>query len=49
MKYYLFLDECGDQNLSNFNPDFPLFTLCGIIVSEVAYTQIQKEVEVLKQ
>ena len=22
MKYYLFLDECGDQNLSNFNPDF---------------------------
>jgi hypothetical protein len=49
MKYYLFLDECGDQNLSNFNPDFPLFTLCGVIVSEVAYTQIQKEVEVLKQ
>lgn len=49
MKYYLFLDECGDQNLGNFNPDFPLFTLCGVIVSETAYTQIQVQVEALKQ
>ena len=48
MKYYLFLDECGDQNLSNFNPDFPLFTLCGVIVSEAVYTQIQIQVKALK-
>lgn len=33
-KYYLFIDECGDQNLSNFDTNFPIFTLCGIIVSE---------------
>ena len=33
-KYYLFLDECGDQNIANFDPSFPIFTLCGIIVSE---------------
>lgn len=23
--YYLFLDECGDQNLANFDPSFPIF------------------------
>lgn len=33
-KYYLFIDECGDQNLENYNPDFPIFTLCGILVSQ---------------
>jgi len=33
-KYYLFLDECGDQNLANFDPSFPIFTLCGIVISQ---------------
>ena len=33
-KYYLYVDECGDQNLANFDTNFPIFTLCGIIVSE---------------
>lgn len=32
-KYYLYIDECGDQNLENFNPEFPIFTLCGVLVS----------------
>jgi hypothetical protein len=49
MVYYLFLDECGDQNLSNFNPDFPLFTLCGIIVSETDYKLITGRIVQLKQ
>jgi len=48
MKYYLFLDECGDQNLSNFNPDFPLFTLCGVIVSEADYATICERISALK-
>jgi len=48
MKYYLFLDECGDQNLSNFNPDFPLFTLCGIIVSEIDYNAMCERIIRLK-
>jgi hypothetical protein len=34
MKYYLYLDECGDHNLANFDPSFPIFTLCGILISE---------------
>lgn len=47
--YYLFLDECGDQNLSNFNPDFPVFTLCGIIISEDDYLVMEQKVKSLKQ
>ncbi|MDF9830549.1 DUF3800 domain-containing protein [Parabacteroides sp. PF5-6] len=37
MKYYLFLDECGDQSLANIDVNFPIFTLCGILVSETEY------------
>lgn len=33
-KFILYLDECGDQNLASFDPQFPIFTLCGIVVSE---------------
>lgn len=32
-KYYLYIDECGDHQLEKFNPNFPIFTLCGILVS----------------
>ncbi|MDR0829340.1 MAG: DUF3800 domain-containing protein [Prevotellaceae bacterium] len=49
MKYYLFLDESGDQNLANFNPIFPIFTLCGVIVSEENYRKMEKDVFELKQ
>lgn len=27
--YYLYLDECGDQNLANFDPSF-LFLHCVV-------------------
>lgn len=49
-KYYLYIDECGDQNLENFNPEFPIFTLCGVLVSrenrrklEAAFISLKKE------
>ena len=48
-KYYLFLDECGDQNLSNFDPFFPVFTLCGVIMSQKQLDVITEKVEALKQ
>lgn len=32
-KYYLFIDECGDHNLAKYDSGFPVFTLCGILVS----------------
>ena len=49
MKYYLFLDECGDQNLANFDPTFPIFTLCGIIISESDYETMGHKVIDMKQ
>jgi hypothetical protein len=49
MKYFLFLDECGDQNLAGFDSSFPVFTLCGILVSENDYDLIVKEVMAMKR
>ena len=48
MKYYLFLDECGDQNLANFDPSFPIFTLCGIIMSEIDYVATERKIIEMK-
>ena len=33
MKYNLYIDESGDHGLSNLDPDFPVFILCGIVIS----------------
>jgi len=49
MRYYLFLDECGDQNLANFDPLFSVFTLCGIITSENDYETMGHRVIEMKQ
>ncbi|GHU57154.1 hypothetical protein FACS189411_09880 [Bacteroidia bacterium] len=49
MKYYLFLDECGDQNLADFEATFPIFTLCGILVSEKEYLCLEKLVVEMKK
>lgn len=48
-KYYLFLDECGDQNLANFDPSFPIFTLCGIILSEAQLQMLAIQIDDLKK
>lgn len=47
--YYLYLDECGDQNLANFDPSFPIFTLCGVIVSEEKLYELERQINDLKQ
>lgn len=49
VKYYLFIDECGDQNLSNFDEQFPIFTLCGIIVAEDKKEWLEDQVRQLKE
>lgn len=49
MKYYLFIDESGDHNLGNFNPIFPVFTLCGIIISETNYKVFDQQLNDLKE
>lgn len=48
-KYYLFVDECGDQNLSNYDALFPIFTLCGVIVSEQAKNLLDQKICDLKR
>lgn len=48
-KYYLFLDECGDQNLANFDPSFPVFTLCGIVLSEEQLQILSSQINDLKK
>lgn len=48
-KYYLYIDECGDQNLSNFDEQFPIFTLCGVLVEESKRDWLEQEVRCLKE
>lgn len=47
-KYYLFIDECGDHNLAKYDPGFPVFTLCGILVSRQNLNALNKAFENLK-
>ncbi|MDD6889052.1 MAG: DUF3800 domain-containing protein [Bacteroidales bacterium] len=47
-KYYLFIDECGDHNLVKYDPAFPVFTLCGILVSRHNLNSLNKDFEKLK-
>lgn len=47
--FYLYIDECGDQNLANYDEQFPIFTLCGIIVREDKRLWLEKEVCELKK
>lgn len=45
----MYVDECGDQNLSNFEATFPIFTLCGVIVSEEQNSALEEKVNAMKQ
>lgn len=47
--YYLYIDECGDQNLESFSPTFPIFTLCGILVADDKVEQVNQQVKDLKK
>jgi hypothetical protein len=48
MKYYLFIDESGDHGLVTTNPDFPVFVLCGILISENCLQSITNDIVGLK-
>lgn len=49
MKYNLFIDESGDHGLSKLNPNFPVFLLCGIIISEQGYESLRTSFNDIKQ
>lgn len=44
MKYYLFIDESGDHGLKTIDESFPVFLLCGVLVSEVEYLAVNSVV-----
>ena len=41
MKYFLFIDESGDHGLTIVNPDFPVFLLSGVLISEGNYSMLK--------
>ena len=49
MNYYLFLDESGDHGLKNIDPDFPVFVLCGVIISDSDYQKLRLDFNSIKQ
>lgn len=49
MKYFLFIDESGDHGLVSVDPNFPVFILCGIIVSEQEYQEIINKMDNIKK
>lgn len=47
-KYFLFIDESGDHGLVHLDPSFPVFLLCGVLVSEDNYTIIRSNINGVK-
>jgi len=40
LNYYLFIDESGDHGLKTIDTSFPVFLLCGVLISEDEFSQI---------
>lgn len=49
MKYYVFLDESGDHGLNNIDPDFPVFVLCGVVISQDNYEEVSNWFDEIKE
>lgn len=48
MNYYLFIDETGDHGLTTLNPDFPVFLLCGALLSDNEYENLNHSFNAIK-
>lgn len=48
MKYYLFIDESGDHGLKTIDSSFPVFLLCGVLISENEYSKINSGSDYIK-
>ncbi|MBD5328155.1 MAG: DUF3800 domain-containing protein [Bacteroides sp.] len=47
--YNLYIDECGDHNLATYDRNFPIFTLCGILVPVKKINGLKSSIDKLKQ
>lgn len=45
----MFLDESGDHGLKTIDENFPIFLLCGILISEENYKIIREEINKIKR
>lgn len=48
MNYYLFIDESGDHGLNRIDPNFPVFVLCGVVISHEEYLLFDEKLKNLK-
>jgi hypothetical protein len=49
MKYHLYLDESGDHGLSFIDHKFPIFLLCGVLISDDEFTLFHHGVQIIKK
>lgn len=48
MKYTLFIDESGDHGLTTIDNNFPVFLLCGCLISGTEYENIREKINKIK-
>lgn len=46
--YNLYIDECGDHYLATYDQNFPIFTLCGILVPVKQLNSLKRAIDKLK-
>lgn len=49
MRHFMFLDESGEANVTNPDPRFDIFVLCGVLFDEPNYLLFDKAFKELKQ
>ena len=49
MDYYLFIYESGDHGLSNIDSSFPVFVLCGVLLSDYNYKTLNQNFSGIKE
>jgi hypothetical protein len=49
MNYSFFLDETGDHGLTFVDKNFPIFLLCGCLISETSLKKLEKSVKRFKR
>ncbi len=48
-KYHLYIDECGDHCLATYDRNFPIFTLCGILIPVKKINKLKLLIDDLKK
>ena len=48
-RYNLYIDECGDHYLATYDRNFPIFTLCGILIPVKKINGLKSSIDNLKR